>query len=344
MPPTENQPLLTFALFAYNQERYIAEAVQGALRQTYFPLEIILSDDCSLDHTFEIMQAMAIRYQGQNQVIVRRNEKNLGLIGHINQVMELVHGELIVAAAGDDISFPDRVERIYSEYILSGKKAYSIYSNAYFIQNNNNHRDLVYKALPNFPHTSEYLSCRKRCVMGASHAWHPQLFSFFGPLEDDGIFEDVVIPFRAALLGEIRYIHEPLILYRRHSENIFNKNIRYSIQNTREANKRVLPGYILAFKNRLSDLDRILQKFPERESDIVKLQKNIKQTISDFLLEKKLYDVKLLKRVGLILKSYLNGTPYFRIKEWSVMFIFPFLAFFITSMYIKYKNMTYGRT
>ena len=44
-----DRPLVTFALFAYNQEKYIREAVEGAFAQTYAPLEIILSDDCSTD-------------------------------------------------------------------------------------------------------------------------------------------------------------------------------------------------------------------------------------------------------------------------------------------------------
>ena len=47
--PTPDRPLVTFALFAYNQEQYIREAVEGAFSQTYEPLEIILSDDCSSD-------------------------------------------------------------------------------------------------------------------------------------------------------------------------------------------------------------------------------------------------------------------------------------------------------
>ena len=51
-----DRPLVTFALFAYNQEQHIREAVDGAFSQTYEPLEIILSDDCSTDRTFEIMQ------------------------------------------------------------------------------------------------------------------------------------------------------------------------------------------------------------------------------------------------------------------------------------------------
>jgi len=53
MTETTDRPLVTFALVAYNQEQYIREAVEGAFAQTYEPLEIILSDDCSSDRTVE---------------------------------------------------------------------------------------------------------------------------------------------------------------------------------------------------------------------------------------------------------------------------------------------------
>lgn len=55
----QDRPLVTFALIAYDQERFIREAVEGAFSQTYSPLEIILSDDCSSDRTFEIIKDVA---------------------------------------------------------------------------------------------------------------------------------------------------------------------------------------------------------------------------------------------------------------------------------------------
>src|SRR4051812_34720579 len=89
--PTEQnsgRPLVTFALFAYNHERFIRKAVDGALAQTYQPLEIIISDDCSTDRTFEIAQGMASAYNGAHKVVVNRNPKNLGADGfglHVNR-------------------------------------------------------------------------------------------------------------------------------------------------------------------------------------------------------------------------------------------------------------------
>ncbi len=106
-----DRPLVTFALFAYNQEDYIREAVEGAFAQTYSPLEIILSDDCSADRTFEIMQEMAAEYRGPHQVRVIRNHKNMGLVPHFLARCREADGSIIVVAAGDDVSYPDRVSR-----------------------------------------------------------------------------------------------------------------------------------------------------------------------------------------------------------------------------------------
>ena len=61
-PEGTSKPLLTFALAALNQERFIREAVEAAFAQTYSPLEIILSDDCSDDRTFDIIREMAAAY------------------------------------------------------------------------------------------------------------------------------------------------------------------------------------------------------------------------------------------------------------------------------------------
>ena len=68
-PGGEELPLVTFALFAYNQEKYIREAIEGAFSQTYEPLEIILSDDCSRDDTHRIMCEMAAGYRGHHRVL-----------------------------------------------------------------------------------------------------------------------------------------------------------------------------------------------------------------------------------------------------------------------------------
>ena len=86
------------------------EAVEGAFSQTYSLLEIILSDDCSSDRTCEIMVEMAREYQGPHLVKVKREGENLGVARHFDDLMRLSGGQFVVAAAGDDISDPERTE------------------------------------------------------------------------------------------------------------------------------------------------------------------------------------------------------------------------------------------
>ena len=103
-----HRPLATFALFAYNQEAFVGEAVRSALAQTYRPLEIILSDDASSDGTFEIMEAASKDCPADVRLILNRNDRNIGIGNHINKVVSMSGGEILVLAAGDDISLPHR--------------------------------------------------------------------------------------------------------------------------------------------------------------------------------------------------------------------------------------------
>ena len=92
---------VSFFLFAYNQELYIREACEAALAQDYADLEVVFSDDCSTDRTFEVMQEVARVYQGPHKIVLNRNRENQGLIGHVNLSHQISSGDLIVVAAGD---------------------------------------------------------------------------------------------------------------------------------------------------------------------------------------------------------------------------------------------------
>lgn len=112
-------PLVTFALFAYNQEQYIREAIEGAFSQDYENLEIILSDDCSTDNTFKIMEECAATYSGPHRVGVRQNLQNIGVAAHFDTLMREARGDLVVIAAGDDVSAPTRARKMVDAYIES---------------------------------------------------------------------------------------------------------------------------------------------------------------------------------------------------------------------------------
>lgn len=120
---TRERPAVTFGLIAYNQEKYVGEAIQAAFDQKLSPLEIILSDDCSNDGTFAIMEQMAAAYRGPHTVIARREPINVGTVRHMIHVSQAGSGELLVIAAGDDVSHPDRSSALYDAWKLTGAAA-----------------------------------------------------------------------------------------------------------------------------------------------------------------------------------------------------------------------------
>jgi glycosyltransferase involved in cell wall biosynthesis len=219
--------LATFAICAYNQEKFIADAVAGAFSQTYSPLQIILSDDCSPDSTFEIMRKMAAEYIGPHKILLNRNKKNLGLSGHVNQLFELAQGTIFIGAAGDDISLPERVAAIVS--------AFDEHTNVFGISSNFIRIDQTGKPLeiePNYTDSSlqietepvlracSLVSFKGGMMHGCSAAYRKCVHTSFGPLPPRADYEDMCLTFRCLLLGDIGYINKPLLLYRSHTGSI----------------------------------------------------------------------------------------------------------------------------
>lgn len=209
----EDRPLVTFALFAYNQEDYIREAVEGAFAQTYSPLEIILSDDCSSDRTFEIMQEMAAAYQGPHRLVLRRNPQNLGLIDHCNTICEQVQSEFIVLAAGDDVSYPHRVA-VSIEKLEGDANAMLVHSSATAIDQAGMIIGLLPPPVIQDNVDPAALALSESIYIGATAAFKIKLFRNFGRIEELNTYEDLIFGFRAALLNGLRYIESPIIKYR----------------------------------------------------------------------------------------------------------------------------------
>jgi glycosyltransferase involved in cell wall biosynthesis len=332
---TSDKPLITMALLAYNQERFIKEAIEGAFSQTYEPLEIILSDDCSSDRTFPIISEMAEAYRGPHVIILNRNRQNLGIGAHINRVMELARGELIVGAAGDDISVPGRVEKIYQAYESSKGFAKSIFSN-YFVMNDGGELQGI-----------QFNSQKKReellleilvkgdsVVSGCSHAWTRGIFDVFGPLMTPLICEDMVMPFRSALLGGIEYIHEPLVMHRHHENNTSltkdTRNVEKVIKHTIfwTFDRRAI------YENWLKDLETMSKLSPERETEIRRLRNIVLRRLSS--VKDDIYITNInnnwLKRVIMLTRKILKGEDLKGIRRKIGVFLIP-------GVYRKYVNL-----
>lgn len=214
-----SRPLISYVITAYNIEDYIKQSIECAFSQTYTPLEIILSDDCSSDRTFEIMQEMVSKYDGPHKIKLNRNEENLGITRHMNKAyLELTRGEIIVAAHGDDISIPERTQISY-DFLKSNPSVTAVSLSLKSIDNNGiiiGTDDACVDKIRYY----NFLSGGN--IPAPSRTFYKKVFSTFGPLDDTCPTEDELITTRALMLGDNAFLPEVGVLYRKHSGSSSN--------------------------------------------------------------------------------------------------------------------------
>jgi len=208
-------PRATIALIAFNQRQWLAEAIAACFAQTCEPIEILLSDDASSDGSYELMCEMAEAYIGPHAVKCRQNEWNLGIGQHYNRIVEASSGALIVTAAGDDISLPNRVGEILRAWDRFDNKPDLISSHLIDMDFSGAEFDVI-----RVDNLAKWVSpahwARKRpYVIGASHAFTKRLHQRFGPFASDLTYEDQVMAFRACCMGGGITVDQPLVKYRR---------------------------------------------------------------------------------------------------------------------------------
>lgn len=239
-----------FLLLAYNQEAYVADAVRSALAQEGPELDILISDDCSHDATFQIIKETTADYSGPHSLTVRCNPRNLGLAEHINSSVEASTAEVIIFAAGDDISEPSRSRKLIGTFdnpttLLAHSQVQLINKDG---EDEAGGKNCTFHGSYGLPDAASSLSL----YVGASGACHRSLFEKYGPLPE-GVFEDLVLGFRAALEDGSVFIDEPLVKYR---SNIGLSSTGTSLDTEaawRRARKKRLEVYKRVFEARLAD-------------------------------------------------------------------------------------------
>ena len=105
---TRTSPRVSIGVPVYNGERYLAEALDSLLAQTFEDFEIIICDNASTDHTGEVGRAYAAQ---DTRVRYVRNRRNLGAPANYRRTFELSRSEYFRWAAADDLSAPQSLER-----------------------------------------------------------------------------------------------------------------------------------------------------------------------------------------------------------------------------------------
>lgn len=212
---SDHRPLVSVLLIAYRQADTVGAAIDGALAQTWQPLEIIASDDASGDGTWQAMQRAVAGYTGPHRVVLNRNERNLGIGAHLSALAQQAQGELLVIAAGDDISLPQRCEKLVQAWLAHERKPDLLASALADLDAEGRvHGEIVPSDLGTYASLAQW-AAQPPFVVGAAQAWTKRLFDRFGPLPPGTVAEDLVMVFRAIGSGGAITLREPLVQYRR---------------------------------------------------------------------------------------------------------------------------------
>jgi len=101
------EPLISVVLPVYNGEKYLIEAIDSILVQTFVDFELIMIDDGSTDGSYRILQ----EYENRDARLRVFTRKNQGLVATLNEGIELARGKWIARMDQDDIALPQRFEK-----------------------------------------------------------------------------------------------------------------------------------------------------------------------------------------------------------------------------------------
>ena len=314
MKKAQEYPLYSLVIQAYKQEKYIRQTLKGAFDQTYPNLEIIVCDDASPDHTWEIIEEEVRNYKGPHKIILHKNAENLAIAGAASLAMKLPLGEVIIWNDGDDISEPNRVMRIYEEFTRLGAETMMLWCDNLSIDALSNpvyeKHIRLYKR-----HSPVKLQDIKARTLGSgmgpggtNMAWKRIVSDSFPPISKEFLGWDFIITFRALLIGRIAHIQEKLIRYRTHPESTTNSGRPTNLKKEYEKRAKGDCCFIQYFAQHLIDISTIAAQ--TQDPKLIREYTRIEFIIQN-LIRRQIVSFEIMSNFpNLSLKTLWKAIPY----------------------------------
>ena len=219
------QPLVSLGVPVYNGEKYLAQALESLLAQSYPHLEIIISDNGSTDRTEAICREFLTR---DRRIQYYRSPTNRGAAWNFNRTVELATGDYFKWAAADDVLAPIWVEKCVGE--LEGRpEAVLCFTGVIDIDANGQQIEVKYSQI-NFNLPEAHVRFRGISRIRPTHKCE-EVFGLIRrntllktKLIDNYTDSDRTLLADLGLHGLFYEIQEPLFYHRIHAENsVHNK-------------------------------------------------------------------------------------------------------------------------
>lgn len=269
--------MISIVMATYNGEKYLAEQIDSILVQTYSDFELIICDDCSTDNTRSILKEYE---QKDKRIKLYFNTTNIGFKKNFEKMLHLCTGEFIAFADQDDVWFKEHIEILIKNIC----NADLIACNAVITDNNlvpmgYTMQDIsgIKKNLtnPDFLFSHELYS---NMFQGTACLLRSSLLKVLLPVPDCIAFHDYWSALIAGTNNGLRYLSEPILLYRQHEKQI-------------TTNKKV-------------SLLTLIKQTLERKSFNIEQRQNQVQILKQLL--KRTYDKEKQIKINEVIKYYEN--------------------------------------
>ncbi len=255
----EQLPLVSILITSYNREKYIREALESVLKQSYTRLEIIVSDNRSTDNTVNIVR----EYLQDERVRLYENPTNIGQFPNRNKAASYAKGKYIKYVDSDDILYPFAIAIMVDAMERHEGAAIGVFSNT-----TQDHTPYPYLMTPEEAFRQYYFNAADALGMGPSGViFLRSAFEALGGYTDHSIAGDTFLMLSIALEHPVVKIGAPQFWWRRHEgQEYANTNTanEYVLTNYR-INKRIINDPLFPLsgpekKKVLSGIDRLLFK------------------------------------------------------------------------------------
>ena len=203
---SNNKALVSIVMPAYNCEKYVVEAINSILAQTYRNWELLVLDDGSKDNTLRIIEEFS---QKDSRIKALPNGKNIGVSATRNRGIELASGEWIAFLDSDDMWKPEKLEKQFE--IVEKEAAEFIFTGSSYI----NEVGEPYKGIFEVPEKITYKKLRNQNVISCSSVLVKKKYFEHIKMEKDEMHEDYAVWLRILKTGVTAFgVNEPLLIYR----------------------------------------------------------------------------------------------------------------------------------
>ena len=174
---TTKQPLITVVMPNYNGHRFVEQAIDSVLSQTYQNFELLVVDDCSKDDSLQLVKQKA---QSDKRIRVIALGQNGGVAGARNIGIQEAKGKYIALLDNDDLWTADKLER---QFAIAENGADIVFCSYDFIdeQNNKIKRPFIVPKQTNFNRmlASSVISCSTSFIkteLMQAHPFNPEFY------------------------------------------------------------------------------------------------------------------------------------------------------------------------